>query len=470
MCKIKDDNIRDVTAEESELDHDKLNEKFAQCKKDVEEEARKIKMAQDTMSEIACEVQKDLDPVIPILISEQDALMILKKSDIAEVKFLKTPPLALKMVLEAVCVLLGSKTDWREATKVMSAPDFLGRLIDYDKDNIPRSLLDQLRKYIEDPMFTPEAVAKTSSAGKSFCTWCCAMNTYARMTEAMEPKRKKLNQVQDSLATMTALLADKQAELTVLQEKKERLMQTLTQQLIDCKANKDYLEAQTAECAIMIQRGAAEEQGVTYANLTGDVLVKEGDLLTDEQVEEMNQEVSKMPSADLMMVMLKDKANNAELAIAVAAEMQVVEAKAEEIRVWFEEAVDAKKAATYTEIADSAQAGLAEALSALAVAVECLQTLNLSDIVELSRFQLNYTNVENASKRKQDLVGLVLTGLCIMLGTAPIYTNVEQTGKKKHDFLTPAKKMPGDPTRLPDSILDFDQKNITSDEGHSAYN
>jgi len=70
VCKIKDDNIRDVTAEESELDHDKLNEKFAQCKKDVEEEARKIKMAQDTMSEIACDVQKDLDPVIPILISE----------------------------------------------------------------------------------------------------------------------------------------------------------------------------------------------------------------------------------------------------------------------------------------------------------------------------------------------------------------------------------------------------------------
>jgi len=191
--------------------------------------------------------------------------------------------------------------------------------------------------------------------------------------------------------------------------------------------------------------------------------VKEGDLLTDEQVENKNQEVSKMPSAHLKTMMLKDKANNAELAIAVAAEMQVVEAKTEEMRVWFEEAVDAKKIATYTEIADSAQAGLAEALSALAVAVECPQTLNPSDIVELWRFQLDYTNVENTSKRKQDLVGLILTGLCIMLGTAPIYTNVEQTGKKKHDFLTPAKKMLIDPTRLLDSMLDFDKKNITSD-------
>jgi len=63
------------------------------------------------MSEIACNVQKDLDPVIPILSSAQDALIILKKCDIAEVNFLKIPPLALKMVLEAVCVLLGSKTD-----------------------------------------------------------------------------------------------------------------------------------------------------------------------------------------------------------------------------------------------------------------------------------------------------------------------------------------------------------------------
>jgi len=38
----------------------------------------------------------------------------------------------------------------------MSAPDFLGCLIDCDNHNIPRSLLD----HIEDPMFTPEAVAR----------------------------------------------------------------------------------------------------------------------------------------------------------------------------------------------------------------------------------------------------------------------------------------------------------------------
>ena len=37
VCKIKDDNVRDVMAEESELDHDKLNKKVAQWKKDVEE-------------------------------------------------------------------------------------------------------------------------------------------------------------------------------------------------------------------------------------------------------------------------------------------------------------------------------------------------------------------------------------------------------------------------------------------------
>ena len=44
---------------------------------------------------------------------------------------------------------------------------FLRKLMDYDKDNIPESLLKKLKKYIENPKFIPEHVEKVSKVRMS---------------------------------------------------------------------------------------------------------------------------------------------------------------------------------------------------------------------------------------------------------------------------------------------------------------
>lgn len=42
----------------------------------------------------------------------EDALSKINKNDIAEIKGFTNPPPIVVLVLEAVCVLLGEKTDW----------------------------------------------------------------------------------------------------------------------------------------------------------------------------------------------------------------------------------------------------------------------------------------------------------------------------------------------------------------------
>ena len=44
----------------------------------------------------------------------------------------------------------------------MGDANFLKRLYDYDKDNIPEKILRALKKYIDNPKFVPEIVEKTS--------------------------------------------------------------------------------------------------------------------------------------------------------------------------------------------------------------------------------------------------------------------------------------------------------------------
>ena len=54
------------------------------------------------------------------------------------------------------------RTDWASAKGLLGDANFLKRLYDYDKDNIPEKLLRQLKKYIDNPKFVPDIVEKTS--------------------------------------------------------------------------------------------------------------------------------------------------------------------------------------------------------------------------------------------------------------------------------------------------------------------
>lgn len=83
------------------------------------------------------------------------------------------------------------RQDWASAKLVLGDGNFLKKLQEYDKDNIPESLLKKLKKYIEDPQFVPELVAANSKACKSLCLWVRAINTYAKVYRIVEPKRQK---------------------------------------------------------------------------------------------------------------------------------------------------------------------------------------------------------------------------------------------------------------------------------------
>lgn len=49
---------------------------------------------------------------------------------------------------QAVCVLRGEKPDWDTAKKVLGEPNFMRSLLEFDKDNIPDSIIRKLRRYV----------------------------------------------------------------------------------------------------------------------------------------------------------------------------------------------------------------------------------------------------------------------------------------------------------------------------------
>ncbi len=94
----------------------------------------------DETQELAADAHRNLEHALP---SWDAAIMAVAELDRTELVELKTKGSGasanveiIQQVMEAVCVLLGTKADWTTAKAVLADPQLQQRLIDYDKDNI----------------------------------------------------------------------------------------------------------------------------------------------------------------------------------------------------------------------------------------------------------------------------------------------------------------------------------------------
>jgi len=220
----------------------KDKEAAAVVKANVEVEVQKVNAATKEAEAIGADAQKDLDEALPAFASAVKALDSLNKADIQEMKGFANPPEMVKFTMEAVCVLMGEKLDWKEGSvKLLNKPDFLQSLGSYDKDNIPPKKIAALQKYVTNPEFVPDLVAKKSNAAKSLCMWVRAMDVYARVAKNVEPKKAALKKAQDEVAVMNDMLAKKNAELNEVLSRVKGLEDKLAATL----AKRDELQQQS---------------------------------------------------------------------------------------------------------------------------------------------------------------------------------------------------------------------------------
>uniref|UniRef100_UPI0037E73D97 dynein axonemal heavy chain 7 n=1 Tax=Semicossyphus pulcher TaxID=241346 RepID=UPI0037E73D97 len=250
------------------------------------------------------ECDADLAEAMPILESALAALNTLTTQDITVVKSMKSPPTAVKLVMEAICILKGIKPDrvpdpsgsgkkvedyWGPAKKLLGDMRFLQSLHEYDKDNIPQNLITIIRnKYITNPDFVPEKIRTASTAAEGMCKWVCAMDKYDKVAKVVAPKKEKLAQAEGELKVAMESLRKKQAALKEVQDKLAKLQETLEAN----KNKKADLENQVDLCSKKLERaeqligGLGGEKtrwsemafnlGELYNNLTGDILISAG--------------------------------------------------------------------------------------------------------------------------------------------------------------------------------------------------
>ncbi|XP_028906396.1 dynein heavy chain 12, axonemal isoform X2 [Ornithorhynchus anatinus] len=250
------------------------------------------------------ECESDLAEAIPALEAALSALDTLKPADIAIVKSMKNPPSGVKLVMAAICVMKDIKPErivdptgtggkildyWGPSKKLLGDISFLRDLREYDKDNIPGSVMQKIRhEYLTNPEFDPLKIAKASSAAEGLCKWIKAMDVYDRVTKVVAPKKARLAEAQSSLAVTMELLNEKRTELREVENHLTNLQNTF----LEKTEEKARLEFQVELCAKKLERAskligglggeksrwskAADNLQNIYDNLTGDVLISAG--------------------------------------------------------------------------------------------------------------------------------------------------------------------------------------------------
>ncbi|WZN65433.1 heavy chain of dynein [Chloropicon roscoffensis] len=266
----------------------------------VEKEEAVANVKAQAAKAIKDECEAELAEAIPLLEAAISALNTLTKNDITLVKSMKNPPVAIKTVMETVCIMLEVKPKrindpnnpvkkiddyWSPSQGILGDSTFLATLQKYDKDNIKPAIITKIRPFLDREDFQPENVKKAAKAAYGLCQWVRAMEAYDRVAKVVAPKKKKLAESEAEYALLNESLQKKKAELKEVQDRLESLQNKLQELL----AKKKQLEIDVEQCKKKLDRAekligglggektrwsaVAAKLKEDVTNLTGDVLL-----------------------------------------------------------------------------------------------------------------------------------------------------------------------------------------------------
>ena len=156
------------------------------------EEMEADRVAAAAVNEIVASCQAENELALTALEGAVSTLKSLTFPDVSELKSLVKPPDTVRLVVEAVCIMLTvkpwkikdpdggtKKIDdyWGPAKNcVLNDQNLLTKLINYDKDNIPPAMIEKITtEYTSNELFDPDLVKKDSLAAAGLCKWVHAM-------------------------------------------------------------------------------------------------------------------------------------------------------------------------------------------------------------------------------------------------------------------------------------------------------
>ncbi|RHY34774.1 hypothetical protein DYB32_000646 [Aphanomyces invadans] len=173
---------------------------------------RKQKADVDEQVKITTDMDKltkhELKDALKVLDDANKCVANLDRRYIMEIKTFVNPPVLVHVVLNAMCVLFSVDPSWDNAKKLLSDVNFITSMLNYDKDNVPETILTKLEPYLTNEMFNKAEVEKQSIAASTMVVWIIAIEAYSRSRKLVKPKLDILDAAQAKLRTLVGEFAE----------------------------------------------------------------------------------------------------------------------------------------------------------------------------------------------------------------------------------------------------------------------
>ena len=173
-------------------------------------------------------VEAELSKVRPLVEEAQKAVGQIRKDNLNELRSMKSPPDAIRDVLEGVLLLMGqADTSWVSMKKFLGQVGVKDQIINYDA----RRITDEIRASVEALLqqkkksFDASVIHRVSLAAAPLAGWVKANLQYSRALEAVRPLEQSLMKLVDSLKTSKERVAECEAELASLDSRVVELKQ-----------------------------------------------------------------------------------------------------------------------------------------------------------------------------------------------------------------------------------------------------
>jgi len=242
---IVDENAEKV----SQLIHTINDSTIIVTKRQEEANAASEQISKDSVVIAAEKAEADaaLTLAMPALAAAAEALENLDKKDLSEIKVMATPPPPVMIVCMCVCILrpLGKEdgeAGWAGAKVMLSDASLLKALQEYKKDEMKERQVLQIRKLLnkEKEVFEGDKMKGVSKAGFGLLQWVKAMVAYYEVAKGVEPKRKRVQELEaqkeeaaENLKRINKELADlgqKLGELTADEQEKSATLKGLKEE------------------------------------------------------------------------------------------------------------------------------------------------------------------------------------------------------------------------------------------------
>ena len=221
-----------------------------------QEEAELLAEAQEAEA-IEKECKEALDKAYPGIQAAIEQLKQLSKLDLSELKTMRKPPKAIRLLMEAVCIVIKEEptrvktkdgqsfTDdyWPTATgkRVLGNPKLLEILTKYgvNDDQLDAEAMAKAEEVLQNPDFEYKNIARACLAAKGLYTWIMALREFYYISEEIKPKREafvmankqyqqkneemkkkkiQLEELENKLLSQKTILEDKESEVRALED------------------------------------------------------------------------------------------------------------------------------------------------------------------------------------------------------------------------------------------------------------